>query len=115
MGRVRRNIMDYEISINVREGSPADRNIMSVSKSEHVSREEAVLRLIAGTLDVQDTPAALIARVRANKVHRRSADRPMSEPAGNAKRLIGFLADEPDIAEAIRTLARERRTQAYGI
>lgn len=106
--------MDYHLNISIQEGSVADRNIQNVSKTQHLSQEEAALSLIGSPSPNEETPAALIARVRASKARRNSGIWPVATPDGNADKLIGFLADSPEVAEAIRDLARERRNQTYG-
>ena len=102
--------MNYEISISVQEGSVADRNIKSVSSAQHVSPEEAALQIISGTDSGEESPASLVARVRAENTRRKSGTWPPAAPNGNADKLIGLLADSPETAEAIRSLAdRSRR------
>lgn len=107
--------MNYDISISVQEGSAADRNIQSVARQQHVTPSEAALKLLDSQPCTEgESPVAFISRVRAEKARRKSGIWPVAAPDGSAEKLIGLLADAPDTAEAIRSLASERRAQVYG-
>src|SRR5204862_240192 len=106
--------MSYQIKIEIEEDSPADRNIRTVSQANHLTHEQAALQLITGSLVDEESPAALIARVRAEKARRKAGITSPAPLTSDAEKLIGLLADAPEAAEAIRILAQERRNALYG-
>ena len=104
----------YDIHLQIAENTPAGRLIGQVAQTQHVTPDEAAQQLITSHATEEESPMALISRVRAEKARRKSGSWPAPAPDGNADQLIGFLADAPEVAQAIRTLAHERREQTYG-
>lgn len=85
--------MSYEIILSIREDSPQGRNIEMLAEAEHVSREEAALKLLAAP-----TPLSPLARALA-MVEQRDA---RTGPA--MRRVLGIN----DAATEIRQMREER-------
>lgn len=49
--------MSYELTLDIREDSPEGRNIETLAETEHVSREEAARKLLAGLPRTVPSPA----------------------------------------------------------
>lgn len=49
--------MSYEITLSIQEDSPQGRNIEAIAEIEHVSREEAALKLLSMPTTSKASPA----------------------------------------------------------
>ena len=49
--------MTYQLVLNIQEDSPEGKNIESLATSQHVSREEAALKLLAAIAPSANAPA----------------------------------------------------------
>ncbi len=86
--------MSYDLNLNIPDNSPQAYNIEAMAAIEHISREEAALRLLAQAKNLQQ---------------------PASQ---NARRIIGALSDPKDAAllDAALELAmldREKRNTPH--
>lgn len=81
--------MSYEITLSIQEDSPQGRNIEAVAETEHLSREEAALKLLSVPTTSQASPAA--------------------------RRILGAFKQEADVMDEALELAmsdRQRRNAA---
>lgn len=136
--------MSYEIHLNIPEDSQRGHLIASLAAEQHITPSQAVEKLIDQVAEKETPPVhgkgrtripglpsepmkaedaavvdealemAMAARrsLSAERSARREAlanSRPETPDA-----LIGFLADAPEVAENIRNLAYERRSQTFG-
>lgn len=125
--------MSYEIHLTIQEESSGGHLIASMTAQLHLTPSQAVERVLNQVAQSQtlsrtedrltepltaeeETTVADAMEARrgraAERVARREAlakARPETPDA-----LIGFLADAPQVAENIRRLAYERRSQAFG-
>ncbi len=78
--------MSFEITLRIQEGSAAEHNIEAIAEEEHVSREEAALKLLDG---------APMAR------------RSKASPA--ARRIIGAFKEDAALMDEVLEIAMEDR------
>jgi|GEM_PF-2213724 len=115
--------MSIEIHLSIPEESRQGQLVASLAASEHLSASQVVEKILVeaartlpedSTEDFREVVTEALSKV--NEV-RESRKRELSELEGrneNAISLIGFLADEPEMVQAIVDSARERRQAMYG-
>lgn len=103
-----------------------ERAVANFAKKERISHDEAILKLLAAGLSQTDprpsakqTNSSRVVAEALRKVEgvveaRAEELAALSRRDKSVKGLIGFLKDEPDVVEAIRTANRERRQASYG-
>jgi hypothetical protein len=123
--------MAFDFHLHVPETSRRGQVIQMLMAEEDITPEQAAERLLEEAaqlhLTSSEKPANIIAfntdylsqlRERGTKraEPRQSAGDPMASIRPETpENLIGYLADAPEVAQAIRDLAYERRAQTYGI
>jgi hypothetical protein len=104
-----------------------EKDVQIIANELHIPRDEALLKVIEsgiteirpqtkGTLKQENDILANAMKIRRIRNAARQAAREalaLSRPE-TPDALIGFLADAPEVAENIRRLAYERRSQAFG-
>ena len=107
--------MNFEISLTIPEDSQRGHIIASLAAERHITPKEAVERIIDLAAESnllgreQETPAAMVARARAQKAQKS----PAPSLPGTEETIVGLFANDPEAVQAIRDAAAERRQSMY--
>jgi len=123
--------MAFDFHLHIPESSRRGQVIQMIVAEQHITPEQAAERLLEEAAQLHVTPsekqadiiavnAEYLAQLRERGAKRAEARRVAGDPMASIRpetpdALIGFLADAPEVAQAIRDLAYERRAQTYGI
>jgi hypothetical protein len=125
--------VSYDIHLNIPEDSQRGHVIASVAAQQHLTPAEAVERILdqvaqsqalsetdfAAPEPLTDEEKEMVATAMEARRMRAAERQTRREALAKARpetpdAMIGFLADAPEVAENIRRLAYERRSQAFG-
>jgi hypothetical protein len=125
--------MSYDIHLNISEDSQRGHVIASVVAQQRLTPAEAVERILDQaaqsqamsetdflvtaplTIEERETVAAAMEARRKRATERQARREALAKARPETPdALIGFLADAPEVAENIRKLAYERRSQTFG-
>jgi ribosomal protein S12 methylthiotransferase accessory factor YcaO len=113
-------------ALHISENSKPWQVIEMIAAEQHITLEMAAERLLEEAAQLHLKPkdgesanAEYLEHLRKRSLTRAEARRVAGDPKATIgpeapDALIGFLADAPEVAQAIRDLAYERRSRSYG-